>query len=126
MIHSTSLLGLLKEVQGQNLQNFVPAASAYAFGRRPNFLKWELWLRLNVKNMALVIHCTIQYSITYILSQCQKGLAQLIVTGIQQLMNNEIKAYRWFQPFTFLMLDVHCTILTIYICTWFRYVLWSM
>ena len=26
--------------------------------------------------------------------QCQKGLAQLIVTGIQQLMNNEIKAYR--------------------------------
>ena len=38
-MHSTSLLGLLKEFRGQNLQNFVPLASAYAFGRRPNFLK---------------------------------------------------------------------------------------
>ena len=36
-MHSTSLLGLLKEFGGQNLQNFTPSASAYAFGRRPNF-----------------------------------------------------------------------------------------
>ena len=56
MIHSTSLLGLLKEFRGQNLQNFIPSASAYAFGRRPNFLKCELRLRPNVKNTALVIH----------------------------------------------------------------------
>ena len=52
-MHSTSLLGLLKEFRGQNLQNFVP--SAYAFGRRPNLLKCELRLQPNVKNMALVI-----------------------------------------------------------------------
>ena len=39
-MHSTSLLGLLKEFRGQNLQIFVPLA--YAFGRRPNFLKCKL------------------------------------------------------------------------------------
>ena len=38
---STSLLGLLKEFRRQNLQNFVQSASAYAFDRRPNFLKNE-------------------------------------------------------------------------------------
>ena len=54
-MHSTSLLWLLKEFQGQNLQNFIPSASAYPFGRRPNFLKGELWFRPNVKNMASVI-----------------------------------------------------------------------
>jgi hypothetical protein len=54
-MHITSLLGLLKEFQGQNLQNFVP--SAYAFGRRPNFFKFDLRLRPNVKNMASVILC---------------------------------------------------------------------
>ena len=47
--------------------------------------------------------------------QCQNYLAKLIVTGIQQLMYNEIKVYWWFQPITFLMLNVHCTTLTIYI-----------
>ena len=51
-MHCTSLLGLLKEFPGQNLQNFIPVASAYAFGRKPNFLKWELRLRPNVKNTA--------------------------------------------------------------------------
>ena len=56
-MHSTSLLGLLKEFRGQNLQNFIPSASAYAFGRRPNFLKQELRLRPNVKNTASVILC---------------------------------------------------------------------
>ena len=56
MLHSTSLLGLLKEFQGQNLQNFVPSASAYAFGWSPIFLKCELRLWPNVKNTALVIH----------------------------------------------------------------------
>ena len=54
-MHSTSLLWLLKEFQGQNLQNFVPSASAYAFGQGPNFLKQELLLRPNVKNTASVI-----------------------------------------------------------------------
>ena len=49
-MHSTSLLWLLNEFQGQNLQNFVLSASTYAFGRRPNFLKQELRLRRNVKN----------------------------------------------------------------------------
>ena len=52
-MHSTSLLGLLKEFRGQNLQNFVP--SAYAFSRRPNFFKRELRLQPNVKNTASVI-----------------------------------------------------------------------
>ena len=55
-MHSTSLLGLLKNFWGQNLQNFIPLALPYAFGRRPNFFKWELWLRPNVKNTASVIH----------------------------------------------------------------------
>ena len=54
-MHSTSLLWLLKEFQGQNLQNFAPSASAYVFGLRPNFLKRELRLRPNVKNTASVI-----------------------------------------------------------------------
>ena len=54
-MHSTSLLGLLKEFRGQNLQNFIPSTSASAFGRRPNFLKYELRLRPNVKNTASVI-----------------------------------------------------------------------
>ena len=57
-MHSTSLLGLLKEFRGQNLQNFIPSASAYAFGRWPNFLEQELRLRPNVKNTASVILCT--------------------------------------------------------------------
>ena len=35
--------------------DFVPSASAYAFGRRPNYFKTELWLRPNVKNTASVI-----------------------------------------------------------------------
>ena len=39
----------------QNLQNLVPSASTYAFGRRPNFLKQELRLWPNVKNTASVI-----------------------------------------------------------------------
>ena len=60
-MHSTSLLELLKEFRGQNVQIFVPSASAYAFGRRPNFLKWELQLRPNVKNTASVIHCCAWY-----------------------------------------------------------------
>ena len=47
-MHSTSLLWLLKEFRGWNLQNFIPSASAYAFGQRPNFLKQELRLRPNV------------------------------------------------------------------------------
>ena len=55
-MHSTLLLGLLKEFRKQNLQNFVPSASAYAFDRRPNFFKCELRLQLNVKNTASVIH----------------------------------------------------------------------
>ena len=45
----------LKEFQGQNLQNFIPPASASAFGQRPNFLNYELWLWPNVKNMTSVI-----------------------------------------------------------------------
>ena len=57
-MHSISLLGLLKESRGQNLQNFVPSALAYAFSQRPNFLKWELRLRPNVKNTASVILCS--------------------------------------------------------------------
>jgi hypothetical protein len=57
-MHSTSLLGQLKEFRGQNLQNFVPSALAYAFGQRPNFLKQKLWIWPNVKNMASVILCT--------------------------------------------------------------------
>ena len=28
-----------EEFRGQNLQNFAPSALAYAFSRRPNFLK---------------------------------------------------------------------------------------
>ena len=56
-MQSTSLLWLLKEFRGGNLQNFIPSASAYAFGQRPNFLKQELWLRPNVKNTASVILC---------------------------------------------------------------------
>ena len=47
-MRSTSLLG-------QNLQNIIPSALAYAFGQRPNFFKWELQLRPNVKNTASVI-----------------------------------------------------------------------
>ena len=43
-MHSTSLLGLLKKFRVQNWQNFIPYASAYAFGWRPNFLEWELRL----------------------------------------------------------------------------------
>ena len=35
--------------------DFIPSASAYAFGQRPNFLKGELRLRPNVKNTASVI-----------------------------------------------------------------------
>ena len=54
-MHSTSVLWLLKEFKGQNLQNFVPSASAYALDRRPNFLKQELQFRPNVKNTATVI-----------------------------------------------------------------------
>ena len=53
-MHSTSLLGLLKEFRGQNLQNFVPSSLAYAFCRRPNLLKCELWFLPN--NTASVIH----------------------------------------------------------------------
>ena len=58
-MHSTSLFGLLKEFRGKIFQNFVPSASAYAFGRRPNFLKQELRLRPNVKNTASVILWTL-------------------------------------------------------------------
>ena len=47
-MHSTPLLG-------QNLQHFIPSGSAYALGRWPNFLKYELRLWPNVKNMASVI-----------------------------------------------------------------------
>ena len=54
-MHSTSILWLLKELRGCNLQNFVPSTCAYAFGRSPNFLKQELQLRPNVKNTASVI-----------------------------------------------------------------------
>ena len=36
-------------------KNFVPSALAYAFSRRPNFLKRELRLWPNVKNTTLVI-----------------------------------------------------------------------
>ena len=54
-MHSTSLLWLLKEFRGWNWKNFIPSASAYAFGRRPNFLQQELRLRPNVKNTASVI-----------------------------------------------------------------------
>ena len=53
-MHST--LRLLKEFRGQNLQNFVPSALAYAFGRRPNFLNWKLRLRPKAKILASVIH----------------------------------------------------------------------
>ena len=49
-MHSTSLLGLLKEFRGQNLQNFVPSALAYAFSRMPYFSKRELCLWPNVKS----------------------------------------------------------------------------
>ena len=55
-MHSTSLLGLLKEFSGQNLQNYVPMASAYAFGQRPNFLKGKLRIRPIVENTASFIH----------------------------------------------------------------------
>ena len=58
---STSLLGLLKEFRRQNLQNFVPSALAYAFGRRPNFSKGKLRIRPNVKNTTSVIHWSYCY-----------------------------------------------------------------
>ena len=54
-MHFTSLLWLLKEFWGWNLQNFVPLASAYAFSWRPIFLKPELQLQPNVKNTVSVI-----------------------------------------------------------------------
>ena len=57
LMHFTSLLWLLKEFWGRNLQIVIPSASAYAFGQRPNFLKRELRLRPNVKNTASVILC---------------------------------------------------------------------
>jgi hypothetical protein len=55
-MHSISLLGQLKEFRGMNLQNVVPSASAYAFGRRRYFIKCELRLKPNVTNTSSVIH----------------------------------------------------------------------
>ena len=52
LMHSTSLLGLLKEFWRQNSQN-----SGRTFDQRPNFFKWELRLWPNIKNTASVIHC---------------------------------------------------------------------
>ena len=51
-MHSTSLLGLLKEFRVQN--------RTFGFGLyfRPNFFKWELRLWPNVKNTASVILCS--------------------------------------------------------------------
>ena len=54
-MHSTSLLGLLKEFRGQNLQNFIPSALAYAFGRRPN-----------VENRTSVIHWCQELTVLYV------------------------------------------------------------
>ena len=88
-MHSTSLLGLLKEFLGQNLQNFVSSASAYVFGQRPNFLKWELQLQPNVKNTASVIHCTaalpsFKYQFVVVFLFCQTSAIFWIILSLVQ------------------------------------------
>ena len=50
--------------------DFIPSASAYAFGRRPDYFKRRLRLRPNVKNTASVIH----YSFTLDLKKAVKKI----------------------------------------------------
>ena len=50
-MHSTSLLGAAEGVPRAKFTKL------HTFGRRPNFLKYKLRLRPNVKNTASVIPC---------------------------------------------------------------------
>jgi hypothetical protein len=77
-MHSTSLLGLLKEFRGQN----------YAFGRRPNFLKCELRLQPNVKNTASVIHWSLEQ---FFLTVDQNNFGNKIPLKLKRFWSNFTK-----------------------------------
>ena len=108
-MHSTSLLWLLKEFRGWNLQNFIPSASAYAFGRRPNFFKQELRLWPNVKITASVILWTPSVN-TY------SVLGSLDIQG-----NNEIVCNKFSSVKRISILNCPCPsfVRTYKVCTWF-------